>query len=72
VRARLNQITTLAELDAVLASLDGSLTMPAAALRTPRSHSNGPKPVALPHGWLDDPDADTHLVAAAEAYTSGG
>jgi nifR3 family TIM-barrel protein len=71
-RAKLNRISTLHELDEVLDELDPTLTLLPGALRTPRSHSNGPKPLALPHRWLDEPDEDLALAAAAEAYTSGG
>jgi nifR3 family TIM-barrel protein len=42
------------------------------ALRLPRSHRNGPKPVVLPAGWLDDPADLTPLHIEAEALVSGG
>jgi hypothetical protein len=37
-----------------------------------RSHHHALKRVALPDGWLDDPDEDVLLPAAAEALVSGG
>jgi len=37
-----------------------------------RSHSNALKRVALPEGWLNDPDEDIALGAAAETLVSGG
>ncbi len=42
------------------------------ALRLPRSHKSGPKPVVLPAGWLDDPSDLTPLHIEAEALVSGG
>ena len=42
------------------------------ALRLPRSHKSGPKPVVLPAGWLDDPSDLTPLPIEAEALVSGG
>ena len=71
-RHRLHRVASLAELDEILADLDPSLTMPIDALRTPRSHKGGPKPMALPAGWLASPDLDEGVGADAEAYTSGG
>ena len=37
-----------------------------------RSHSNALRKVALPEGWLEDPDADVELPRGAEALVSGG
>jgi nifR3 family TIM-barrel protein len=70
-RARANQITTPADLDAVLADLDPDLEVAPAALRAPRGHSQGPRPVALPEGWLDLVD-DPTPPAGAELAISGG
>jgi nifR3 family TIM-barrel protein len=70
-RARANQVTTPADLDAVLADLDPDLEVAPAALRAPRGHSQGPRPVALPEGWLDLVD-DPTPPAGAELAISGG
>jgi hypothetical protein len=37
-----------------------------------RSHSSALRRVALPDGWLDDPDEDISLGAEADALVSGG
>ena len=72
VRRRLHQVTTVAELDAVLAGLDRSVPMPDGAMRIPRSHTSGPHEVALPPGWLDDPAEIPHLADEADRVVSGG
>lgn len=72
IRRRLNGVTSLATLDEVLAEIDPSLELPAAAMRIPRSHSGGPKAVTLPEGWLDDPFGPATMGADAEAIVSGG
>jgi len=71
-RRSLSQVTTLAELRGVLAGLDPTLTMCPGAMRQPRSHHGGPRPVALPDGWLRDPDAVVRLSEGAERPGSGG
>jgi hypothetical protein len=45
---------------------------PEGAERIVRSHSNALKKVALPDGWLVDPDAEVALPRGAEALVSGG
>ncbi|HEY4376730.1 MAG TPA: tRNA dihydrouridine synthase DusB [Acidimicrobiales bacterium] len=72
VRRRLNQVGSLAELDGLLDDLDPAIELPPTAVGLPRGHSNGPRPVTLPHGFLDDPDDVTPLAAGAESTTSGG
>jgi nifR3 family TIM-barrel protein len=72
VRHRLQRIGSLAELEAIAAELDGEVRLPLDALRVARSHKGGPKPVALPEGWLDSPDSDLALSEEAEALVSGG
>jgi len=70
-RRRLAQIATLADLDAELAPLDPTLPFPDSARRTPRGHTNGPRPVVLPRHWFDNPDDPTPPFAA-EVLVSGG
>jgi nifR3 family TIM-barrel protein len=70
-RRRLASISTVGELRHELDGLDGSLPFPEDARRTPRGHTNGPRPVALPQGWLDHPDDPTPPFDA-EVLVSGG
>jgi nifR3 family TIM-barrel protein len=70
-RRRIGLVGSRAELRAVLEGLDPDLTMLPGAMRTPRSHRNGPRRVALPAGWLDS-TGDAELAAAAEDPASGG
>ena len=76
IRQALQSITDLDHMDGLLAellaSVDPTMTLDPASLRVPRSHRNGPKPVVLPEGWLDDPEDATPPEAAAEALVSGG
>lgn len=68
-RRTMAQLDSLAELDAALARLDHGQPMPVEAQRMARGHTNGPRPVALPEGWLasvDDltpPDGGDELVS---------
>ena len=55
VRRRFAQVSTLAELDDLVAALDPTLTVVAGGERIRRGHTNGPIKVALPDGFLDDP-----------------
>ena len=59
-------------LDGLLANVDPAMAFDPAALRVPRSHHGGPKPVVLPAGWLDDPADLTPPPVEAEALVSGG
>jgi nifR3 family TIM-barrel protein len=72
VRRSLNQMRSPAELDQLLDGVDPSVAFPAEAARMPRGHTAGPRPVALPDGWLDDPDERLVLGHGAEALVSGG
>jgi len=54
-RCRLSQVSSLAELDDLLAGLDPTLTVVPGGERIRRGHTNGPIRVALPDGFLDDP-----------------
>ena len=71
VRRALGTVASLAGLDAVLAGIDSGLTPPPEAVRWKRGHTDGPRPVRLPDGWLrlvDDPTPP----AGAEVLVSGG
>lgn len=69
-RHRLGMVTTLAELDELLGRLDPDLPFPADA-EGPRGRQGSPGRVALPEGWLDDPQNVT-VPAGAELAHSGG
>jgi len=71
VRRSLGLAGTMAEVDGMLDGLDGSLAFPAEALRMARGHTNGPRPVRLPAGWLDDVDDPTPPVGG-DLLVSGG
>jgi nifR3 family TIM-barrel protein len=72
IRRRLAKVESLGELEDLLATLDPDLTLVPGGLRIRRGHTNGPRPVHLPHGWLDDRDDATPLPPEAEALVSGG
>jgi nifR3 family TIM-barrel protein len=65
------RIATVADLDAILDRLDPALLPDPNAVRAPRGHTSGPRPVALPDGWLDLVD-DPTPPAGAELAISGG
>jgi nifR3 family TIM-barrel protein len=71
VRRSLGLVSTLAGLDALLATLDPDEPYPTAELGTPRGRQGTPKRVALPDRWLDSRD-DAVIDAAAESGISGG
>ncbi len=72
VRRQLGQVSTLEELDDLLARLDPTLALPPGAQRIRRGHTNGPIAVALPDGYLDDLDDATPPEEAGVAALTGG
>ena len=70
VRRALALVKTLAEFDDLLAGLDADAPFPDAATG-PRGRQGSPASVALPDGWLADPD-DCVVPAGADAMHSGG
>ncbi len=72
VRAALGLVSSLAELDDLLARLDVAQPYPVSELGRPRGRQGSPRPVALPPGWLDDRDDAGGDLAAAEIDISGG
>jgi tRNA-dihydrouridine synthase len=74
-RARLATVSSLAEIDELLATLDLDAPYPGAAAEGQRGRAGSPKRPALPDGWLDSRDlaaeASTAL-AEAELDHSGG
>lgn len=61
----------VSELNRVVDTLGAAFTPDPVARRQPRGHTNGPRPVALPHGWLDDRN-NPEPPAGADAFVSGG
>jgi nifR3 family TIM-barrel protein len=72
MRRRLGQVSSLMELDDLLGEIDPTLTLPEANRRIPRGHTNGPRPVHLPHGYLDNLDDATPPTVEEEAMANGG
>ena len=70
-RQQANVVATLADLDALIARLDPEAEIRPNALRAARGHTNGPRPVHLPEGWLDHVD-DPTPPEGAELLVSGG
>jgi nifR3 family TIM-barrel protein len=70
LRRSLALVSTLDELDLLLDQLDRSVTFPAAA-GGPRGRQGSAAAVALPQGWLDDPD-DPTVPVGADVMNSGG
>lgn len=72
VRNALRQVSSLDELHRLLDQVDPHQPFPREVLRTPRGHTTGPRPVAMPAGWLDDADALTPPDRLADLAVSGG
>lgn len=72
VRRRMSHVSTLAELDDLLAAFDPAVTIVAGGERIKRGHTNGPIKVTLPEGYLDDLDEFTVPDEADILALSGG
>ncbi|MGI9016397.1 MAG: tRNA dihydrouridine synthase [Euzebya sp.] len=72
LRLALRQVEHLEELEELLDTVDLDIPMPESAMTMQRGHTHGPRPVRLPHGWLDRRDHDQPLAAAAGSVVSGG
>jgi nifR3 family TIM-barrel protein len=70
-RRALGQISSVADLDGLLADLDPELAFPESARRMPRGHTSGPRAVSVPDGWFADID-DPTPPAGADLLVSGG
>jgi nifR3 family TIM-barrel protein len=70
-RHRLALVSTLAELDGLLAGLDASEAFPPVVVGAPRGRAGSPRRVALPEGWLDAPPGGV-VDLDAELAVSGG
>jgi nifR3 family TIM-barrel protein len=75
IRQQLALASSLEEIDALLAQLDLDQPWPGEVSEGPRGRTQPGKRVALPHGWLDDPDDLTGFlddIRSAELSVSGG
>ena len=72
-RRSLGLVSSLADLDALLADLDPDEEFPIAALGAPRGRQGSPRArVALPEGWLDDTDGRGLATTEDAVETTGG
>jgi len=73
MRRSLGLVSTLADLDRLLAELDPTEPFPVSELGAPRGRQGSPRTrVVLPEGWLDDADgSDCHLQEAVDETTGG-
>jgi hypothetical protein len=71
LRQALGCVSSLTELDDLLAELDQTQPFPEQVVGQPRGRTTSPRPVVLPEGWLAQ--RDTRAVpAGAESDVSGG
>jgi hypothetical protein len=70
VRAGLDRLHALADLERIAASLDRSEPFPAAALRVSRAKGSRTQRVTLPEGWLEARDDDTPVPDCGEDLES--
>ena len=68
-RHRLALVSSLAELDDLLGTLDADEPFPPVAVGAPRGRAGSPRRVVLPEGWLDDRAWGT---VTGELHVSGG
>ncbi len=71
VRRALGLASSIAEVDEIVAALDPALPFPTEAVRVPRGHTSGPRPVRLPERWLERSD-DPTPPAGGDVLVSGG
>lgn len=74
IRRAAGHVGTIDELERLLDGLAqlGDVVPVADPASVVRSHHRALERVALPYGWLDDPDEDVHLTSSADAVVSGG
>jgi nifR3 family TIM-barrel protein len=71
MRRALMDADTVADLGALLDTVDPAMQLPAAAVSLPRGHLNGPRPVDLPAGWRDSIDDPRPPLGADLAFSGG-
>jgi nifR3 family TIM-barrel protein len=73
LRRSLAMVSTLAELDDLLAQLPGEVPFPVQELGSPRGRQGTPRAkVVLPYGWLDSREVGENDLSDAESDVSGG
>jgi nifR3 family TIM-barrel protein len=72
VRRRAGLVDTPDDVESLLDGLDPAAVATVDPATVVRSHSGSLRRVALPDGWLEDPDEDLSLGAEADALVSGG
>ena len=70
-RRRFSMVSSLAELDELLAELDSGAVLPPAHDLLSRGHLSGPREVSLPDGWREAAD-DPAVPEGADLFVSGG
>jgi nifR3 family TIM-barrel protein len=68
-RRSLGLVSSLAELDTLLAELDPAAVLPPEAHRLPRGHLQGPRAVSVPERWLETADDP---APPDEIFVTGG
>lgn len=71
LRDAFSRVSSVEELADLVGKLDAEVGFPEEAHRMVRGHSHGPRPVRLPHGFLEDRRGD-QLGRDAEHIVSGG
>ena len=72
LRERMMKITTLADLQEIVAVVDRAQPFPVSAMRVPRGKASGTQDVSLPEGYLDDRlDATPPSEDAEDAFSGG-
>jgi nifR3 family TIM-barrel protein len=71
-RAALGMVSSLDELDVLLARLEPDQPFPDGEIGVPRGRQGSPRKVALPAGWLDDQHGVDDDLSGAELGISGG
>jgi nifR3 family TIM-barrel protein len=71
MRDALSRVDSVDQLREILAGWEPNIPFPEEANRMVRGHSHGPRPVRLPHGFLDHREGD-RLGRDAEQVISGG
>ena len=71
LRDQMARVSSIQELEMLVAQLDPSVPFPEEANTMVRGHSHGPRPVRLPAGYLEDREGD-RLTPLADQVVSGG
>lgn len=71
IRRAAAQVGSVGELADILGHLDPGVPLPPGAVRMPRGHTSGPRPVHLPANWLSDVDDLTPPTGGDESVSGG-